>query len=394
MIKFFLFFLILLAFYSINPDYIYAEIKVNILGGNLSFSIISSTFSSVNVLKGESIIFGTMTVKNDGTEMFDISLSLTNNSPFNLVDTQPGKDEIRFFGIFSNTFPSINDFTDNDIITTSRKVSFIDIFAKDSDEKYGKGYDVVQGQTRNIFFRIDAPKETEYINKPYSFILNVTVLPSDYAGKKIDINGGVVEISNRIKLDIPPGGLKEPKEIYIQKKDIKTFTGEPVCVYEILPKGTIFRRPVTLTLSYKEAQNIQNEDNLRIYYWDGYEWRYTGGTVDKINKTVTTKINHLSIYGILSMKTLHHTHPQEKIITPAFKDGKNDVAYFDSLAGKDVEINIFDITGRKVKSIKVLDKGNIWDGTDEEGNIVESGIYIYQFRVEDKVHSGTIVVAK
>ena len=36
-----------------------------------------------------------------------------------------------------------------------------------------------------------------------------------------------------------------------------------------------------------------------------------------------------------------------------------------------------------------------WDGKDEQGNIVEGGVYIYQIKVGTKVlHKGTVVVAR
>ena len=45
--------------------------------------------------------------------------------------------------------------------------------------------------------------------------------------------------------------------------------------------------------------------------------------------------------------------------------------------------------------VRTLDDNiNIWSGEDEDGNIVESGIYIYQIKVDGKVISGTILVAK
>jgi gliding motility-associated-like protein len=88
--------------------------------------------------------------------------------------------------------------------------------------------------------------------------------------------------------------------------------------------------------------------------------------------------------------------PKEKIITPN-GDDKNPYASFDGLVGEDYTISIFDIRGHKVKTITTSSLPR-WDGTDDGGRVVESGVYLYQFKADvngsSKLISGTIVVAK
>lgn len=57
---------------------------------------------------------------------------------------------------------------------------------------------------------------------------------------------------------------------------------------------------------------------------------------------------------------------------------------------------IYDITGAEVADLQPgsTEDSLIWDGRDKNGNIVHSGVYIYQIEVEGKVFNGTIVVAK
>jgi flagellar hook assembly protein FlgD len=51
-----------------------------------------------------------------------------------------------------------------------------------------------------------------------------------------------------------------------------------------------------------------------------------------------------------------------------------------------VELRVFDVTGRVVKTVanRVFAAGQehvlIWDGTDDAGNKVKSGVYFYQMR--------------
>ena len=57
---------------------------------------------------------------------------------------------------------------------------------------------------------------------------------------------------------------------------------------------------------------------------------------------------------------------------------------------------IFDIHGMLVKSLTAQpgETELIWDGHDESGEIVESGVYVYQLQVGESFKTGTLIVAK
>lgn len=218
-------------------------------------------------------------------------------------------------------------------------------------------------------------------------------------------------------LEFPPSSLSGDYDIAMNQLDNDmlpgAFTGPvlssaPLMAFEFSPHGIQFRRPVKLSMLYFDLDNDGlvdgtqfDERTLRLFWWDGYEWRMVGGVVDPDKNTVNVNISHFSYYAIFpaGALTADSFRPKENIITPAYKDGVNDVAVFDNLAGSDFEISLFDITGRLVR--KINDEslcGPQWDGTDEFGRVVESGVYIYQFKAdingEKKLVSGTLVVAK
>jgi hypothetical protein len=391
---------------------VYSQIKLNLVNENLSFELIDSTFTEININtyqlldegKGNdgyfTIIFGTMSMVNTGDTSFDVWLAIiSTTTKYRIVTSTPTKsNEFRFYSIFSTATCSEQDFSYDDILSTEPKVSSVDTFARDDDPQNVKGYDVSSGSTRTLFFRLDI--STTVTTMTANFCLNIEVKSSQEGSEEISwSNGGVVSIVNRVELKIPSGGLNKNETISILEKPKDNFQKlqniSAVMVYEFFPKGLVFRKPAKLTYYYKTKKvSSEDEDKLRIYYWDGYEWRYVGGVVDKETKSVSCYISHFSVYGLFPAITLPTYKPLEKIITPALKDGINDVATFDGLAGQDVTIKIFDITGRQVRSIDVLKEGNIWDGKDVLGNIVESGVYIYQFEYNGKKYSGTIVVAK
>jgi len=64
----------------------------------------------------------------------------------------------------------------------------------------------------------------------------------------------------------------------------------------------------------------------------------------------------------------------------------------------DITAKIFDIRGALVRNLSVDYTPGIaeirWDGRDENGNIVQSGIYIYQIESGKETINGTIMVVR
>jgi len=91
-----------------------------------------------------------------------------------------------------------------------------------------------------------------------------------------------------------------------------------------------------------------------------------------------------------------------KLITPGTPTTNENVFFdFDDFNEPKPELRIFDLTGRLIRSIQVLNPEAIssgwrlvWDGKDGNGNIVFPGVYIYQWREGFAVTSGAIVVAR
>jgi gliding motility-associated-like protein len=135
--------------------------------------------------------------------------------------------------------------------------------------------------------------------------------------------------------------------------------------------------------------------NLAIVAWDGFAWRRIGGVGNFKNNTISVRINSFGFIGIMAAQPLspEDRRPLEKIISPN-GDGVNDSVFFSfgDLA-ENVKVEIFDINGHRVKTILSVNTLQ-WDGRDDDGKIVESGVYIYQYEVDSKRVSGVIAVAK
>ncbi len=68
----------------------------------------------------------------------------------------------------------------------------------------------------------------------------------------------------------------------------------------------------------------------------------------------------------------------------------------EGIAGE-FSVLIFNINGVLIRELKAADPGVrdlAWDGKNEIGDVVESGVYIYQVQVGDSFDTGTVIVAK
>ena len=65
-------------------------------------------------------------------------------------------------------------------------------------------------------------------------------------------------------------------------------------------------------------------------------------------------------------------------------------------ASGEFTVSIYDINGMLVKTLAALpgETEVIWDGRDETGEIVESGVYVYQLQVGESFKTGTLILAK
>lgn len=110
--------------------------------------------------------------------------------------------------------------------------------------------------------------------------------------------GGIIETGNNLAgfstLAFGPGDL--PQDTMI------TFGWDSYgYVTDLEPHGIVFNNPVSIKLSYKDA-DLSNvvEDSLRIWYYNEVEdlWEFVGGSVNKTEKQVEGYVHHFSRYAL------------------------------------------------------------------------------------------------
>ncbi len=233
-------------------------------------------------------------------------------------------------------------------------------------------------------------------------IIDTLTAPVNPEGETISLPD-LAETDRPTSIKFPFGSISGRGNLLVKHEDEDAFplgpNGlKPLAVYTLtLEDGAALVREALITLSYAAdisgtvAGTSYSGSDLAIHWLDPYGWRVLGRPqIDTTLHTVTAMTRHFSTFALIPTGPVGaiDSRPQERIITPN-GDGKNDKAIFGSVDG---DIHLFDIRGRRVKTISAAKSE--WDGTDDSGKVVESGIYLYQYMSQGERVSGVIAVAK
>ena len=177
-------------------------------------------------------------------------------------------------------------------------------------------------------------------------------------------------------------------------------------IYTITLVDTTLSGEAQLVLSYAadltgKVLDLQADpESLGIYYLDqsaisnanGIWTPLSRADIDTTLHTVTGMTTHFSTFALFAGGAIGAAdlRPRERIITPN-GDGINDTASFSGLVAGE-EVHLFDVRGRRVRTL--AGPAPVWDGKDDDGKIVPSGVYIYQYSSGGQRVSGVIGVAK
>lgn len=180
---------------------------------------------------------------------------------------------------------------------------------------------------------------------------------------------------------------------------------EPAAIYDLYTLDAAgnkisvsFSKKATLTLRYFQSTIDSvglDAARLRVYRWSGTNWIRLGGTVDTQKQVVMVQTDHLSRYALFETSTdfLSQTSSKLKqVVRSTFFPHLGEVLEFvvDSPPAG-TSLNIYTAKGSPVRS---LTDTLIWDGKNDSGDTVESGLYIYQLQLEGKKISGSCVIVR
>jgi hypothetical protein len=125
------------------------------------------------------------------------------------------------------------------------------------------------------------------------------------SGTLIGSTGGTVTAGGgKLSLTIPAGALRSDVAIAIVPLEAWP-EGAIGLVVDIQPSGLLFTTPATLTYRYDAAEIAGAADaTLHLATAVGSSWIALDSTVDSTARTVTASLEHLSVYGLISVAAL------------------------------------------------------------------------------------------
>jgi len=203
---------------------------------------------------------------------------------------------------------------------------------------------------------------------------------------------------------------EESKDKVISCYEYKAWKGYGNDSLEEIKSFSFAKPKASVSLSYEVTAHgmvqgtrikaSQAGTQLALFWFNGIEWVKLGARTDTVERVLTIKTEKLGMYKIkesfaATEFTLNKVWP--RIFTPN-NDGLNDAVYFEyaNPNNRGVVCRIFDVRGAVVRQLDIgqTETSFAWDGKDEKGKVVPSGVYLYQLEAEGKVINGTVVVAK
>ncbi|MDD5067356.1 MAG: gliding motility-associated C-terminal domain-containing protein [bacterium] len=142
--------------------------------------------------------------------------------------------------------------------------------------------------------------------------------------------------------------------------------------------------------SGEEAQFIypNNLDEGKIYYFKAYA--FDGSVYSDPTSIIPFKCGKASKYDVESGKAV-----EKHNVLSLNNDGINDyieLTIRGNTSGDSIEIKIYNLRGDLVRQLPL--NQTQWDGKDNMGKPVESGTYMFQVKIGDKISTGLVTVVK
>jgi len=223
----------------------------------------------------------------------------------------------------------------------------------------------------------------------------------------IGAGGGTVRSPDGTEIIIPAGALINDETIGISIADNVPPPVDPIeqvfigVAYNLEPNDLVFQELVTLIISYTEADLDPDQDgipdyaetNLVLFYLENGQWVNAGEvTVDPVNNTLSVNVNHLGIYRIGIDNRATAAVVEGYWTGNPFRADQGTSLVLSLPGAGSLTLKIYDLAGDLVRT--VTENQNVgatgwislrWDGKNDFGEYVGSGIYIYVLKFNDKV---------
>ena len=215
----------------------------------------------------------------------------------------------------------------------------------------------------------------------------------------VNADGGTVSSPDGSGAVIPEDALIDKQNLCIvsvSKEDLyKPLNADYILMgaaHEFSPDHLTFHEQITITLAYTDAELDPDQDQvdewdetqLIAFHWTGFEWVRVGGEQrDLINNKISFNVNHFGLFCLGLDSDSSGSDLTAYLTSNPFTPESGTSFVFDLPEKGTVNLSIYDVTGDLVRNVikdVSFEEGKNsarWDGTNDFGGYVGSGIYIY-----------------
>ena len=270
---------------------------------------------------------------------------------------------------------------------------------------YDPPTDFEEGSTVTVNIQCrDLASPPNSMNVTYSFTVcqsTTTVTSTNTVAQ----NGGVVSCNTtNIEITIPSGALEDTTEITIAGVDEVPELPDNVkgigLKYHFGPDGLQFNNTVTIRIPFTQEDlalaGVKNPLELEIYYYHTStgEWVQLE-IIDENDQYIYVQVDQFCYLNIAKSgvtgvnQNQQQIVPEDNLLEQNYPNPFNPETHisFQVPAPNNIQIEIYNSAGQKIRTLvdETMSIGRydvIWDGRDDYGQTVSSGMYFYAMRSE------------
>lgn len=219
--------------------------------------------------------------------------------------------------------------------------------------------------------------------------------------------GSIVYVSNdplKNPIFADPARVRSALEHKSEQRVLENSLREFAVIYQGAPYAASFTSLIRLQMNSALITTAQEGERFVISRWDDSSGEFEicpESIFDPISKTASCNIEHFSVYALMALPkplaAAEDAYAYPIPWRPNDGDPSNGDAMgitFDQLPVDGV-IEIYDLTTYKVRTLNVNVAAKIiWDGKNDEGDIVASGVYLWLLKSATGAKTGKLMIIR
>lgn len=179
-------------------------------------------------------------------------------------------------------------------------------------------------------------------------------------------------------------------------------------IYTISPLGYNLNKPAGLKIQFDPLElGALSPEEITIAFWDSDKWVALESTLSNSENTISAEVSALGHFVIIGGSAVTDVYSHNPEMPTNFGLHQNYPNPFNPSTNIRIELPeesftelfIYDLLGRSVRTLLMEDRSAgvfqiTWDGRDDEGKLVNSGIYFYRVAAGDFTKTMKMILIK